>query len=137
MNWTVTHNTNIIPNLDVMMHYNENNELQFYEMLPLEGYVIRICALDEYVIDEEGNRVLNENDDKYLVKPWRTLGGATTVEGYDWEVNSQGFIAETYFEGILEELIEVDIPVNEDESDMLDPDEISAQEFMELIEEAL
>lgn len=137
MNWTIIHNTDIIPNLDVMMHYNENNKLQFYEMLPLEGYIIRIYALDEYATDEEGNRILNENGDKYIVKPWRTSGSATAVEGYDWELNSQGFAAESYFEGIFEELIEVDIPVNEDESDMLDPDEISAKEFMALIEEAL
>jgi hypothetical protein len=100
MAWSATHNTNIIPNLDIVAYYNENNELQGYEVYPLEGYVVRIYALDEYQTDENGNFVLDENGNKILVRPWRIWGGATAVKTYDWTTNPKGFAAELYEEGM-------------------------------------
>lgn len=96
MAWRAVHNTNIISNLDIIAYYNENDELQIYEIFPEQGCVVRIYALDEYQTDENGNFVLDENGDKILVKPWRIWGGATAVPTYDWNTNPNGFAAELY-----------------------------------------
>lgn len=100
MAWRAEHNTNIIPHLDIIAYYNENNELQIYEIFPEQGYVVRIYALDEYQTDENGDFVLDENGDKILVKPWLIWGGATAVPSYDWTTNPNGFAAELYEEGM-------------------------------------
>lgn len=96
MAWTPTHNTDIIPNLDIIAYHDENHILRGYEIYPLEGYVLRIYALDEYLMDDDFNYVLDENGDKILVKPWRIWGGATAVPSYNWETNPNGFAAELY-----------------------------------------
>lgn len=94
------HNTNIISNLDIVSFYNENDELQLYEINPLDGYVVRAYALDEYVTDEENS--------KTYIRPYYT-SGSVVPNNYDFFENPNGYTAELYREGMEDELIEVDI----------------------------
>ena len=96
MAWTPVHNTNLISNLDIIAYYDENNILKGYEIFPDEGYVVRIYALDEYLMDDDFNYVLDENGNKILVRPWRIWGGAAEDPSYDWAVNPRGYAAELY-----------------------------------------
>lgn len=95
-----THNTDIIPNLDIIEYRNENNVLRGYEINPCEGYVLRIYSADEYLTDEDGNFILDENGNKILVRPYRIWGGAAEVPSYDWATNPRGYAAELYEEGM-------------------------------------
>lgn len=97
---TPTHNTNIIPNLDIISYHDENSVLRMYEIFPLDGYVLRIHSFDEYQIDEDENFILDENGNKTLISPCRTWGGATAVPSYDWQTNPNGFTAELYEENM-------------------------------------
>lgn len=91
------HNTDIISNLDIISYYNENDELQLYEINPIDGYVVRVYALDEYVTDEE--------NDKTYIRPYYTSGSVVPFN-YDWQKNSNGYTAELYREGMEDEIIE-------------------------------
>jgi hypothetical protein len=93
---TYTDNYELVPNLRVRVYVNENNVVQIYEIFPCAGYVLRVYSLDEYLMDDEGNYIFDENGDKILVRPCRTWGGATARSNYDWTTNPKGFAAELY-----------------------------------------
>lgn len=94
------HNTDIISNLDIVSYYNKKDQLQLYEINPLDGYVVRAYALDGYVTDEENG--------KTYIRPYYT-SGSVVPNNYDFFKNPNGYTAELYREGIEDELIEVDI----------------------------
>ena len=104
------HNTDIISNLDIVSFYNENDELQLYEINPLDGYVVRAYALDEYVTDEENG--------KTYIRPYYTSGSVVPFN-YDWKENPNGYTAELYREGMEDELIEADVPETATETDYI------------------
>ena len=93
------HNTDIISGLDIVSYYNENDELQLYEINPLDGYVVRIYALDEHQAEESG---------KTHIKPYYT-SGSVVPNNYDWGKNPNGYTAEIYREGMDNEVLEVDM----------------------------
>ena len=98
--WTFTDDLTILENLIIRSHFKDGI-LEFFQVYPCEGYVLRIPILDEYEMDEEGNYVLDENGEKILIKEYRsTGGGATALPNYDWEENPSGFYAEHNEEGL-------------------------------------
>lgn len=98
--WTYTDDYDVLPNLYVRSKFKDS-VLQWYEVYPCEGYVLRIYSLDEYEMDEEGNLVRDENGEPILVTPYRSYGGATAMKTYNWEANPKGFTAELYEEGMI------------------------------------
>ena len=52
------------------------------------------------IVDEEGNIILDENNEPILI-PYRTYGGATALPNYDWTANPDGFSAEPYENGMV------------------------------------
>ena len=91
--WSFTDNYDLLPNLYVRSRLKDG-VLQYYQVYPCDGYVLRIPIMDEYQMDEEGNFVLDENGERILVMPYRTWGGATAMKNYDWTTNPDGFYAE-------------------------------------------
>ena len=110
MSLKLVHNTDIIPNLDIVSYYNENDELQLYEINPLDGYVVRVYTLDEYVTDEETG--------KTYIRPYYT-SGSVVPNNYDFFKNPNGYTAELYREELEDELIEADIPETATEDDYI------------------
>lgn len=117
------HNTNIIENLDIISYYDENNIIQLYEVYPLNSYVIRIGALDEYQTDEEGKLILNETNDKVFIKPYYAEDGVAIPNTYDWETNPNEYSAVLYNDNLNSEIFEASIE-----------QELSNPIFIELLE---
>ena len=84
--WTHADDYTILANLNVRSIFKDGI-FKWYELYPVDGYVLRIPILDEYQMDEEGNFVLDENGNKILVTPYRSYGGATINTNYDWNIN--------------------------------------------------
>lgn len=95
--WTYENDLTKLENLIVRSNIKDG-VLEFFQVYPCEGYILRMPILDEYEMDEEGNFVLDENGEKILINPYRSTGGATALPNYDWEENPSGFIAEVYEE---------------------------------------
>lgn len=98
--WTYTDDLSLIENITVRGQYKDG-VLKFYEIYPMEGYVLRIPCMDEYLRDEEGNLVADENGKAILETPYRSRGGATQMPDYDWTTNPEGYYAELYEEGMI------------------------------------
>lgn len=118
------HNTDIILNLDIITHYDENDNIQLYEIYPLDNYIIKIGNLDEYQTNEEGKLIFNETNDKVFIKSYYNNGGAAIPGSYDWEVNPNKYSAVLYHENIEMEINEVDI-----EQELTNPEFIKLLEF--------
>ena len=97
--WTYTDDLTLLPNLIIRSHFNDG-VLKYYQIYPVDGYVLRIPELDEYEMDEEGNYVLDENGEYISVMPYRSYGGATAMPNYDWTTNPNNYYAELYKEGM-------------------------------------
>lgn len=97
--WTYTDNLTLLPNLIIRSQFKDG-VLKFYQMYPVEGYVLRIPTMDEYEMDENGEYVLDENGERILVMPYRTYGGAVEMPDYDWATNPENYHAELYEEGM-------------------------------------
>ena len=97
--WTYTDNLTLLPNLKIRSKFLDG-VLQFYEIYPVTGYVLRIPTMDEYLMDEDFNYVLDENGERILVTPYRSYGGATEMPDYDWATNPENYYAELYEEGM-------------------------------------
>ena len=95
--WTHADDYTILANLNVRSIFKDGI-FKWYELYPVDGYVLRIPILDEYQMDEEGNFVLDENGNKILVTPYRSYGGATINANYDWNINPNNYYAEKYNE---------------------------------------
>ena len=97
--WSYTDDYSIIANLYIRSKFKDG-VLQFYQIYPCDGYVLRIPANDEYERDEEGNYVLDENGNRILIMEYRSCGGAMEFTDYDWSTNPCGYCAELYEEGM-------------------------------------
>ena len=97
--WTYTDDYSILPNLYIRSIFKDG-VFKWYEIYPCEGYVLRAAYLDGWLTDEEGNLVLDENDNPILV-PYYSGGGAMVGGNYDWEANPNGYAAELYEEGMV------------------------------------
>lgn len=95
-------------NLNIKPIY-ENSELMRYDISPADGYILRVKCCDQ-TYEENG---------KIIFRPYRTLGDAGVVKTYDFENNPSGFIAESYVEGMENEIIETDIPETATETDYI------------------
>lgn len=95
--WSFTDDYSILPNLYIRSQFKDG-ALQFYEIYPCDGYVLRIPSGDEYQMDKEENLILDENGNPILVRPYRTYGGATAMPNYDWTTNPENYYAEPYEE---------------------------------------
>ena len=98
--WSYTYDDTLLPNITVKSCIKDGT-LDFYQLYPDEGYVLRIPTLDKYQMDDEGNYVLDENGEHILVTPYRTYGGAVELPGYDWTTNPEGYYAELYDESMI------------------------------------
>ena len=98
--WTHADDYTILANLNVRSIFKDG-VFKWYELYPVDGYVLRIHILDEYQIDEEGNFVFDENGNKILVTPYRSYGGAMVMPNYDFTTNPNGYCAELYEEGMI------------------------------------
>ena len=90
--WTYADNLTLLPNLIIRSQFKDG-VLKFYQMYPVEGYVLRIPTMDEYEMDENGERI--------LTMPYRSYGGAVEMPDYDWKTNSENYHAELYEEGMI------------------------------------
>jgi hypothetical protein len=98
--FTHSDNYNLLPNLFVRSIF-KNGAFKWYEIYPCSEYVLRCLYLDTFQIDEDGNFVLDENDNKILETPYRSEGGAMVLNAsYDWVANPNGYIAELYDESM-------------------------------------
>lgn len=97
--WTYTDSFDTLPNLIVRSNFLDG-VLEFFQIYPIEGYALRITVLDEYLTDDEGNYIFDENGERVLENPWRSYGGATALPDYDWKQNPDGFCAEIYEESM-------------------------------------
>ncbi len=97
--WSFTDDYSILPNLYVRSRLKDG-ALQYFQIYPCDGYVLRTPIMDEYQMDEEGNYVFDENGERILVMPYRTWGGATALKNYDFTTNPSGFCAELYDESM-------------------------------------
>lgn len=97
--WTFTDDLTVLANLIVRSHMNEG-VLKYYQIYPVDGYVLRIPNLDEYQKDENGNYVYDANGDRVLMSVCRSYGGATVAPDYDWTTNPDKYYAEPYEEGM-------------------------------------
>lgn len=86
--WTYTDNLTLLENLIVRSKFKDG-VFQFYQIYPVDGYVLRIPTLDYTIEDLDGNTT---------VVQYRTWGGATELAGYDWATNPCGYCAELYDE---------------------------------------
>lgn len=91
--WTYTDDLTMLENLIIRSNFKDG-ALEFFQVYPCEGYVLRIPALDEYELDEDGNFVYDKTGEKILVSEYRSDGGATAMPNYNWEENPTGFCAE-------------------------------------------
>lgn len=85
--WTYTDNLTLLPNLIIRSQFKDG-VLKFYQMYPVEGYVLRIPTMDE-------------NGERILTMPYRSYGGAVEMPDYDWKTNSENYHAELYEEGMI------------------------------------
>lgn len=90
--WTYNDDANLLPNIIIRSKFKDG-VLKFYQMYPVEGYVLRIPTMDEYEMDENGERI--------LTMPYRSYGGAVEMPDYDWKTNSENYHAELYEEGMI------------------------------------
>lgn len=97
--WTFTDDLTILPNLIVRSKFKDG-VFKWYQLYPVDGYVLRITALDEYEMDDDGNYILDENGNRILVTPYRSYGGAMVMPNYDFTINPDGYYAELYEEGM-------------------------------------
>lgn len=98
--WTYTDDSTLLPNL-IIRSQLKDGVLQFYQIYPVEGYVLRIPIADQYLMDEDGNYILDENGERILETPYRSYGGATEMPDYDWAANPENYYAELYEEGMI------------------------------------
>lgn len=117
------HNVDIIPNLDIISYYDENNNIQLYEIYPLDSYALRISALDNYQTDDNGQMLFNETRDKVFIKPYYSSGGGVVPGNYNWEENPDGYSAVLYRDDLYSEVLEVDVS-----------QELSKDYFIEMLE---
>ena len=97
--WTYSDDLTLLPNLIVRSRI-EDGILQFYQIYPVEGYVLWIPLGDEYEYDENGELILDENGNPIFVARYYTLGGAVVMPNYDFETNPSEFQAVLYEEGM-------------------------------------
>lgn len=91
--WTQEDNLTLLENLIVRSIFRDG-VFMWYEIYPVEGYVLRITSLDRTFIDDDGNEIFDS---------YRTWGGATVRDAnYDWEENPRGYMAELYDESMGE-----------------------------------
>lgn len=96
--WTEKDNFDLLENINVKSKFKDG-VFQFYQIYPVDGFVLRIPNGDMYQTDiETGDFVLDENGNKILEMPYRTKGGATELAGYDWVANPKNYYAEKYTE---------------------------------------
>lgn len=89
--WTTNDLLDILPNITAKCHYKDE-VLQFYQLYPVEGYLLHVPSGDSKQMDEEGNPVLDENGNEIIV-PYLSEGGATALPNYDFISNPLGFEA--------------------------------------------
>ena len=89
--WTEKEFLSLLPYITVKAHYKDEN-LQFYQLYPVFGYLLHIPSGDSKQIDEEGNPILDENGNEIII-PYLSEGGATATKDYDFQLNSLGFEA--------------------------------------------
>ncbi len=89
--WTSKPLNDVLPNVNAVCHYKDE-DLQFYQLYPAEGYSLHVPSGDSKQMDEEGNPVLDENGNE-IIKPYLSEGGATALSNYDFISNPLGFEA--------------------------------------------
>lgn len=89
--WTIQEIFDILPNIIIKAHYKDE-VLQFYQLYPVQNYLLHVPSGDSIEKDEEGNPILDENGEEIIV-PYLSEGGATTLKNYDFEINPLGFEA--------------------------------------------
>lgn len=87
--WTYTDDLTLLANLIVRSKFKDG-VFKWYQIYPVEGYVLRIPYLDVTDTDPETGET--------TFIPYRTWGGATVTAGYDWATNPNGYYAELYDE---------------------------------------
>lgn len=88
--WTYTDDLTILQNIIVRSKFLDG-VLQFYELYPVEGYVLYNPSVTQYDEDEEGN---------LIQVPYYTWGGATVSANYDFTTNPRGYCAVLYDESM-------------------------------------
>lgn len=99
MAWTYTDNYDLVPNLYVRSHFDDDGVLSHYQIYPCTGYVLYSPALDRPKSDENGDDVLDENGN-IVYEPYYSWGGATELKTYDWTTNPKQWQAVLYQEGM-------------------------------------
>lgn len=98
--WTFIDDLTILPNLIIRSNFKDGI-FKWYELYPVNDYVLRVPNLDEFQINENGEYIFNEDGKKILLTPYRSYGGAMVLPGYDWEKNPNEYQAEPYEEGMI------------------------------------
>ena len=99
MAWTYADNYNLVPNLYVRSHFDNEGVLSHYQIYPCIGYVLYSPTNDSYVYDDNGEIVYDENGNP-VTEPYYSWGGATEMPDYNWTTNPNQWQAVPYEEGM-------------------------------------
>ena len=91
--WTYTDNLTLLENLIVRSHFKDG-VFRWFELYPVDGYVLHIPSGDYTEYDDEGNIIIYD--------PYYTWGGAMVIDAnYDWTTNPEGYEALPYEDGMI------------------------------------
>lgn len=99
MAWTYTDNYDLVPNLYVRSHFDDDGVFSHYQIYPCTGYVLWCPQNDLEQYDDDGNLIVDENGNSVTI-PYYSWGGATELKTYDWATNPKQWQAVLYQEGM-------------------------------------